>query len=131
MEHDPHHVPDPPDQRRAVPQGPTQAARRVVVLDWIPTRPTFHPPWWSRKQIIHKHLGEGFNVELPSILSCTHTWTQAEAAVAWEKMQAINQRLGCEVYEGVVAKRADAPYEIQLRPPDEKDTNLIKHRWSY
>ena len=103
----------------------------IVVLDWIPTSPTFHPPWYSRKQFIHRHLGEGLIVEFPSLLSCVQTWTQTEAAKAWDTMQIINRRLGCDFYEGVVAKQADSPYPIQLRSPDQETPAWIKHRWQF
>ena len=103
----------------------------IIVLDWIPTSPTFHPPWYSRKQFIHKHLGDGFIAEMPSPLSCVQTFTRAEALKAWETMQTINQRLACEFYEGVVAKQSDAPYPIQLRSPDIETVSWIKHRWQF
>jgi hypothetical protein len=46
-------------------------------------------------------------------------------------MQIINRRLGCDFYEGVVAKQADSPYPIQLRSPDQETPAWIKHRWQY
>ena len=103
----------------------------LIVLDWIPTSPTFHPPWYSRKQFIHQHLGEGIMADFPPLLSCVQTWTQPEALNAWDSMQTINQRLGCAFYEGVVAKRSDSSYPIQLRNPDAHCSYWIKHRWSW
>jgi len=49
----------------------------------------------------------------------------------WERLQAINQRLGCEFYEGMVAKRADSPYNIQLVSPDQTISAWVKYRWDW
>jgi len=42
-----------------------------------------------------------------------------------------NRDLGCEFYEGVVAKRADSLYPLQARSPDEETTLWMKHRWKF
>ena len=49
----------------------------------------------------------------------------------WDHLQAENDRLGCQFYEGVVAKRADSIYPIQLRSPDVESPFWIKHRWAW
>jgi ATP-dependent DNA ligase len=49
----------------------------------------------------------------------------------WDWLQAINQRLGCEFYEGMVAKRADSPYNIQLVSPDQTTSAWVKYRWDW
>lgn len=49
----------------------------------------------------------------------------------WRDLQAINKRLGCEFYEGMVMKRTDSLYPIQLRSPKEPTRQWVKHRWQW
>lgn len=49
----------------------------------------------------------------------------------WEELQAANASCGDEFYEGVVAKRADSIYPVQLRNPDEAFPFWVKHRWRF
>jgi hypothetical protein len=50
----------------------------------------------------------------------------------WNDLKGINNRLGhVPFYEGMVAKRADSIYPIQLRSPDLKFPYWIKHRWAF
>lgn len=49
----------------------------------------------------------------------------------WGQMQAINWDWGAEFYEGLVAKRADSRYPIQLRDPDSHCPWWVKHRWTW
>ncbi len=46
-------------------------------------------------------------------------------------MQALNREWGVEYYEGLVAKRADSLYPIQLRSPGAECPFWIKHRWAW
>ena len=50
---------------------------------------------------------------------------------AWTELQRANKILGCQFYEGLVAKRQDSTYPIQLRSADEEYPFWIKHRWSF
>ena len=47
----------------------------------------------------------------------------------WDWMQRINQQWGCTFYEGVVAKRADSLYPLQLQSPDRTTPDWVKHRF--
>ncbi len=40
-----------------------------------------------------------------------------------------NRALRCDFFEGVVMKRASAPYPIQLRSDSEESRVLVKHRF--
>ena len=53
------------------------------------------------------------------------------AAEYWRRLQEINQVWACDFFEGLVAKRADSIYPIQLRSPDEAFAGWIKHRWQF
>lgn len=56
---------------------------------------------------------------------------EEQAADYWSLLQIFNQHCGCPFYEGLVAKRNDSKYPIQLRSPDEKFPYWVKHRWAY
>lgn len=51
--------------------------------------------------------------------------------ITWRLLQEINKLLGCHFYEGLVAKRADSVYPIQLRSPEEAFPFWVKHRWQW
>lgn len=51
--------------------------------------------------------------------------------VLWQRLQEENTRLRCQFYEGLVAKRADSRYPIQLRSPSEEFPFWVKHRWQF
>jgi len=40
-----------------------------------------------------------------------------------------NRALGCDFFEGVVMKRADSPYPVQLRSATEEFRGWVKHRF--
>jgi hypothetical protein len=47
----------------------------------------------------------------------------------WGEMQKWNKAIGDVYYEGLVAKRASAPYPIQMVDPDRKSTSWMKYRF--
>lgn len=47
----------------------------------------------------------------------------------WYEMNEFNEKEGCEFFEGLVAKKVDSKYPIQLRSPNEKYGYWIKHRF--
>ena len=49
----------------------------------------------------------------------------------WTELQQANRILGCEFYEGAVAKRADSTYPIQLLSLDKEFPFWMKHRWKF
>lgn len=61
-----------------------------------------------------------------------HSITQYTDGLAmWAYLRDENKyTFGCEFYEGLVAKRSDSAYPIQLRSPDERTTVWIKHRFA-
>jgi len=46
-------------------------------------------------------------------------------------LQAENARIGCEFYEGLVAKRCDSTYPMQRHSPDADYSMWMKHRWRF
>ncbi|HEV2327628.1 MAG TPA: hypothetical protein VGY56_02440 [Verrucomicrobiae bacterium] len=77
----------------------------------------------------------GTSVTVPcanSIYYLPHWLDQNGAALsAWHELQRSNQTLGVPFYEGLVAKRADSLYPIQLRSPDLEFPFWTKHRWAF
>ncbi len=57
--------------------------------------------------------------------------SQLFPASAWNRLQELNQQLGCELFEGLVAKRVDSLYPIQSRSPDVEFPFWMKHRWAF
>jgi hypothetical protein len=49
----------------------------------------------------------------------------------WGWMQRLNRDWTADFYEGLVAKRGDSLYPIQLRSPDSECPFWIKHRWTW
>lgn len=49
----------------------------------------------------------------------------------WRVLQQLNAETNCEFYEGLVAKRADSIYPIQLRSPQQEFPFWVKHRWRF
>lgn len=47
----------------------------------------------------------------------------------WEVLQESNREYGCQFYEGLVAKRNDSLYPIQLNDPDQTFSGWMKHRF--
>ena len=108
----------------------------LVVLDWVPvtTAPDWVPSWKNRNQFLLDYLDEldlsPSVAEFP-LLSMPPSFRADEAAQVWEDMQTVNRSLGCDFYEGLVAKQGDSLYPQQLRSPEQTTTAWIKHRWQY
>jgi ATP-dependent DNA ligase len=49
----------------------------------------------------------------------------------WHLLQERNKAMGCEFYEGIVAKRDDSSYNIQLVSPDQTTSDWQKFRWDW
>lgn len=50
---------------------------------------------------------------------------------AWEELQRINREFDAELYEGLVAKRTDSRYVMQMRSADQEFPGWVKHRWAF
>jgi hypothetical protein len=60
-----------------------------------------------------------------SVFTC-NDWRADSFPDAWQMLQQVNQTWGCDFYEGVVAKRADSLYPLQL--PDERGEDGVRPR---
>ena len=115
----------------------------LIVLDVVPEPPEpayadlydLNYPYLERRKWLEAVLpiaecksSAGRWVHSNTIVLVPNTLNPSEA---WQDLQLCNRNAGLEFYEGLVAKRADAPYPIQLRSPDEESSSLIKHRWKF
>jgi hypothetical protein len=51
---------------------------------------------------------------------------------AWDYLKAVNLEVGCDFYEGMVAKKQGGSlYPMQLRKPKDKCRTWVKHRWNW
>ena len=68
----------------------------------------------------------------PSTLSVRdHSACNMNPQSMWDACRAANKSIGAIFYEGIVMKRADSLYPIQLRNPDETTPAWVKHRWHF
>ena len=49
--------------------------------------------------------------------------------VFYQRLRDANRVLGCDFFEGVVMKRADSAYPVQLRSATEEFRGWMKHRF--
>ena len=61
----------------------------------------------------------------PSICAESHE----HGLALYHRLRAANRALGCDFFEGVVMKRADSPYPVQLRSATEEFRGWCKHRF--
>lgn len=52
-----------------------------------------------------------------------------DALSIYERLREINREWKCDFYEGVVMKRADSSYPVQLRSATEECRAMVKHRF--
>ena len=94
---------------------------KIYVLDYIPESYD-KTPWIDRNEAL-------MNGPLADFV--LGHYSQDQAMRGWTELQEVNRSLGCEYYEGFVAKRLDSPYVHQMRSDKEETTLWIKHRWEF
>ena len=117
----------------------------LILLDYIPS-PESHPSYRQRHDSLQGYCADGLimylaepgRCEPDDVYLCPHIEDSGDGTPGgpfrmqvWEELQAANKRLGVEFFEGLVAKRADSLYPMQLRSPKEEFAGWMKHRWSY
>ena len=55
--------------------------------------------------------------------------SHADALAFYQRLRAANRVLGCDFFEGVVMKRADSQYPVQLRSATVEFRGWMKHRF--
>jgi hypothetical protein len=54
---------------------------------------------------------------------------RADALQYYQRLRGANRALGCDFFEGVVMKRADSAYPVQMRSATEEYRGWVKHRF--
>ena len=110
----------------------------LIVLDAIPADPAFTPSYTERRAFLESlgipqepfsnglHTGD----ERPLLLTtsrmvCSHN----ESLALYQSLRQANHKLGADFFEGVVMKRADSAYPVQLRSSTEECREWVKHRF--
>lgn len=109
----------------------------LVVLDAVPESGT--PTYGQRRAMLETILptdavfSGDTSRSVPSgavvLTSNTLAHSDADALAFYQRLRASNRLLGCDFFEGVVMKRADSVYPVQLRSPTEACRGWVKHRF--
>ena len=109
----------------------------LVVLDVAPVAET--PTYEQRRAILEaivpadsvfsgdtsRPVPCGSVVLIPTMRADSH----ADALVFYQRLRNANRALRCDFFEGVVMKRADSSYPVQLRSPTDEFRGWVKHRF--
>ena len=109
----------------------------LVMLDMVPESGT--PTYEQRRTILETLLpidavfsGDTSNpvpcgtvALIPTLRAGSH----ADALAYYQHLQAANRVMGCDFFEGVVVKRADSIYPVQVRSATEEFRGWCKHRF--
>ena len=99
----------------------------LVVLDAI-----MPGTYVQRREQLVAGFGEPLSIESrppEHSLSLTPSFSADESLLIYQRLREINRIWGCDFYEGVVMKKADALYPIQLRSGTEECRAMVKHRF--
>ncbi len=109
----------------------------LVVLDVIPESGT--PSYEQRRAMLESLLpcdavfaGDTLRMVPCGAVVLTPTLravSQADALAFYQRLRAANRALGCDFFEGVVMKRADSIYPVQMRSATEEFRGWVKHRF--
>jgi hypothetical protein len=109
----------------------------IVVFDWIPDRNDILAGphgflYHGRRDALRRQLPIlPFATELARNRreSCVFLINEFNPLDIWEHLQEENRQAGSAFYEGIVCKRTDKPYPVQLQSPDKETPWMIKHRF--
>ena len=97
---------------------PFYTARRAMLESLLPCDPVFDGD-------TSRPVPSGTVVLTPTRRADSH----AAALAFYQRLRESNRPLGCDFFEGVVMKRADSPYPVQLRSATEEFRGWCKHRF--
>ena len=105
----------------------------LIILDC----PGLNLPYESRVNLLQRNIaGAGLGICLAHVqkpkdnavyLPPVHSLSDLDDL--WMQLQDVNRAFDCPFYEGVVAKRNDSLYPIQLNNPDQATPTWMKHRF--
>lgn len=111
----------------------------LIVLDLVPVSGS--PSYVERRTLLESLLDSSpvfsgiepdpacVPVEAALLTPTNRVDTQEQAVAFYQRLRAANRALGCDFFEGVVMKRADAAYPVQLRSATEEFRGWMKHRF--
>jgi hypothetical protein len=97
---------------------PSYEQRRAMLETLIPTDAVFSGD-------TSRPVPCGVAVLTPTMRAESH----ADALAFYNRLRAANRALRCDFFEGVVMKRADSIYPVQLRSASEEFRGFVKHRF--
>jgi ATP-dependent DNA ligase len=97
---------------------PIYTARRALLESLLPCDPVFDGD-------SSRPVPSGAVVLTPTRRADSH----ADALAFYQRLRDANRVLGCDFFEGVVMKRADSAYPVQLRSATEEFRGWVKHRF--
>ena len=109
----------------------------LVVLDVIPE--TGAPSYEQRRVMLESLLPTDavFSGDASRAVPCgavvlaptMRAQSQADALAFYQRLREANRALRCDFFEGVVMKRAESSYPVQLRSATEEFRGFVKHRF--
>lgn len=108
----------------------------LVVLDVVPVAGT--PNYEERRAMLEPFIppdavfSGDTSRDVPRgavLLTPTLRVDHVVALAFYQRLRAANRALCCDFFEGVVMKRADSPYPVQLRSATEEFRGWVKHRF--
>lgn len=97
---------------------PTYEQRRAILESLIPTDALFRGD-------TSRPVPSDTVVLIPTLRAVPH----ADALAFYQRLRTANRVMGCDFFEGVVMKRADSIYPVQLRSATEEFRGWVKHRF--
>jgi ATP-dependent DNA ligase len=97
---------------------PIYTARRAMLESLLPCDPVFDGD-------SSRPVPSGAVVLTPTRRADSH----AQALAFYQRLRDANCMLGCDFFEGVVMKRADSAYPVQLRGASDEFRGWVKHRF--
>jgi hypothetical protein len=109
----------------------------LILLDYVPESYD-KTPYQKRMEIIagcaalHGEFAPwNHRQEKPPIGKLLFCNPESDPQEAWAALQQLNKQWGVELFEGLVAKRTNAPYTTQARSASEESPFWVKHRWEF
>ena len=97
---------------------PSYEQRRVMLESLLPIEPVFSGD-------TARPVPTGAVVLTPTIRADSH----ADALAFYQRLREANRALRCDFFEGVVMKRVESIYPLQLRSATEEFRGWVKHRY--
>lgn len=109
----------------------------LVVLDLVPESDT--PNYEQRRAMLDALMptNTAFSGDTSRAVPCgvvvltpaLRADSYADVLAFYQRLRAANRALGCDFFEGVVMKRADSSYPVQIRSSTEEFRGWVKHRF--